>query len=202
MAENAQNDDFQKEQVKYEFSWQQPLWESHEIHQTLSGLQICEYWEGLRISLIHSVLQNFNTQKEQNLALWASPFEQLRLAITLICAEICIESWWVGSHIKLSYDLEQNVTEVRTQFDMAVNPLWFNINLRTMAPAWCDGWCFLAPECHFQKGLFFMNYFYKTCSHRSRENTEDGKKWEEISDNRTVRNFINEYKKQVKLHIL
>ena len=38
-------------------------------------------------------------------------------------AVICIESWWVGSHIKLSYDLEQNVTKVRTQFDLAVNPL-------------------------------------------------------------------------------
>ena len=39
------------------------------------------------------------------------------------CPEIDIESKWVYSHIKLSYDLEQNVTEVRTQFDMAVNPL-------------------------------------------------------------------------------
>ena len=58
MAENAQNDDFQKEQVKYEFSWQHPLWESHEIHQTLSGLQICEYSEGLRMPLIVNVLQN------------------------------------------------------------------------------------------------------------------------------------------------
>ena len=37
--------------------------------------------------------------------------------------EIDIESKWVCSHIKLSYDLEQNVTKVRTQFDMAVNPL-------------------------------------------------------------------------------
>ena len=38
-------------------------------------------------------------------------------------AEISIESWWVCSHIKLSYDLEQNVTNAKTQFDMAVNPL-------------------------------------------------------------------------------
>ena len=50
--------------LNYEFSWQTPLWESHEIHQTESRLQICEYWEGLRIALIYSVLQNFISQKE------------------------------------------------------------------------------------------------------------------------------------------
>ena len=75
------------------------------------------------MSLIYSVLRNHISQIGQNTAPRAKPFEQLRLAITLICAEICIESWWVGSHIKLSYDLNQNVTEVRTQFDMAVKPL-------------------------------------------------------------------------------
>ena len=36
---------------------------------------------------------------------------------------IDIESKWVYSHIKLSYDLEQNATNDETQFDMAVNPL-------------------------------------------------------------------------------
>ena len=36
---------------------------------------------------------------------------------------ISIESKWVYNHIKLRCDLEQNVTKVRTQFDMAVNPL-------------------------------------------------------------------------------
>ena len=30
-----------------------------------------------------------------------------------------------------------------------------------MAPAWSDGQCILVLECHFQKGLFFMNYFDK-----------------------------------------
>ena len=45
------------------------------------------------------------------------------MAFFSLHAVICIESKWVGSHIKLSYDLEQNVTEVRTQFDMTVNPL-------------------------------------------------------------------------------
>ena len=30
-----------------------------------------------------------------------------------------------------------------------------------MAPACRNGRSVLVPECHFQKGLFFMNYFYK-----------------------------------------
>ena len=50
--------------LNYEFSWQRPLWESHEIHQTESRLQICEYWKGLRMLLIFSVLQNSASQKE------------------------------------------------------------------------------------------------------------------------------------------
>ena len=83
------------------------------------------------------------------------------MALNGLHAVIDIESWWVGSHIKLSYDLKQNVTEVRTQFDMAVNPLRFNINLKTMVLACRNGWCVLVLECHFQKSLFFMNYFYK-----------------------------------------
>ena len=36
---------------------------------------------------------------------------------------ISIESKWVYNHIKLRCDLEQNVTDAKTQFDMAVNPL-------------------------------------------------------------------------------
>ena len=32
-----------------------------------------------------------------------------------------------------------------------------------MALACRNGWCVLALECHFQKTLFFMNYFYKIC---------------------------------------
>jgi hypothetical protein len=36
---------------------------------------------------------------------------------------ISIESWWVCRHIKLRCDLEQNVTDAKTQFDMAVKPL-------------------------------------------------------------------------------
>ena len=69
------------------------------------------------------VVAKIISQKELFLAPKISPFEQLGETINGLCAEICIESWWVCSHIKLSYDLEQNVTEVRTQFDMAVNPL-------------------------------------------------------------------------------
>jgi hypothetical protein len=45
------------------------------------------------------------------------------MALNGLHAVIDIESWWVGSHIKLGCDLKQNVTEVRTQFDLAVNPL-------------------------------------------------------------------------------
>ena len=147
---------------KYEFSLQQPLWESHGIHQTESRLQICEYWEGLCISLIFNVLRNSVSQKEQSSSLKDSSFELFWERGDSIRAVICIESWWVGSHIKLSYDLKQNVTEVRTQFDMAVNPLWFNINLKTAAKTWREHCGSSLPECHFQKGLFFMNNLDKT----------------------------------------
>ena len=36
---------------------------------------------------------------------------------------ISIESKWVYNHIKLRYDLNQNVTDDETQFDMTVKPL-------------------------------------------------------------------------------
>jgi hypothetical protein len=36
--------------------------------------------------------------------------------------EIDIESWWIYSHIKLRYDLDLNVTNDETQFDMTANP--------------------------------------------------------------------------------
>ena len=36
--------------------------------------------------------------------------------------EIDIESKWVCNHIKLRYDLDQNVMDDGTQFDMAANP--------------------------------------------------------------------------------
>ena len=36
--------------------------------------------------------------------------------------EIDIESKWVYNHIKLRYDLNQNVMDDRTQFDMTANP--------------------------------------------------------------------------------
>ena len=74
------------------------------------------------MSLTDSVLRNLASQKGQFLLLNASPFEQFRAAFNGLHAVIDIESWWVGSHIKLSYDLEQNVTNAKTQFDMAVNP--------------------------------------------------------------------------------
>jgi len=77
----------------------------------------------LRISLIYSVLRKSVSQKEHFLLSSNSVSEQFRAAINCIRAVICIESKWVGSHIKLGYDLKQNVMEVRTQFDMAVNPL-------------------------------------------------------------------------------
>ena len=77
----------------------------------------------LRMSLIYSVLRNFISQKELFLTSEGSSFGQFGVAFSGLHAEICIESWWVCRHIKLSYDLEQNVTKVRTQFDMAVNPL-------------------------------------------------------------------------------
>ncbi len=52
-----------------------------------------------------------------------SSFEQLQKPFNVIFLVISIESKWVYSHIKLSYDLEQNVTNAKTQFDMVVNPL-------------------------------------------------------------------------------
>ena len=52
-----------------------------------------------------------------------SSFEQLQKPFNVIFLVISIESKWGYSHIKLSYDLEQNVTNAKTQFDMVVNPL-------------------------------------------------------------------------------
>ena len=66
---------------------------------------------------------NFSSQKELSFTTKNSSFEQLGESVSGNCAVISIESKWVGSHIKLSYDLKQNVTKVKTQFDMAVNPL-------------------------------------------------------------------------------
>jgi hypothetical protein len=69
------------------------------------------------------VLRNPISQKELFLPAKTSPFGQFCAAICVILVVISIESKWVCSHIKLSYDLEQNVTDAKTQFDMAVNPL-------------------------------------------------------------------------------
>ncbi len=52
-----------------------------------------------------------------------SVFGQFCETICGFCAVIYIESKWVCRHIKVSYDLEQNVTNAKTQFDLAVNPL-------------------------------------------------------------------------------
>ena len=87
-----------------------------------------------------------------------------RTALSGLCAEISIESKWVCSHIKLSSYFNHRVTNAKTQFDMAVNPLWFNINLKTAAKTWREHFGSSLPECHSPKVLFFMNYFYKTCS--------------------------------------
>ena len=65
----------------------------------------------------------FISQKELFLASENSSFEQFRKSFSGLHAVICIESKWVCRHIKLSYDLEQNVTNAKTQFDMAANPL-------------------------------------------------------------------------------
>ena len=146
---------------KYELFWQHPLWESRGMQKTLSRLQICEYWKGLFISLIYSVLRNLVSQKEQFLALEVSPFGQLWAAFNRLCAEISIESKWVCRHIKLSYDLEQNATNAKTQFDMAVNPLWFNINLKTRLMPDASIYVSPLPECTFLWVLFSMNFFYK-----------------------------------------
>ena len=136
-------------------AWNSPNWKSLANMRVLGGIVyivdlqcVVRFYFAKRIFLLSR-----NSFSEQ---FWA--------AFCNTGAVICIESWWVGSHIKLRYELNQNVTEVRTQFDMAVNPLWFNINLRTKVLACRNGWCVLVPECHFQKCLFFMNYFYKTRS--------------------------------------
>ena len=84
-----------------------------------------------------------------------------RTALGGLRAEISIESKWVYSHIKLSYDLEQNVTKVRTQFDMAVNPLWFNINLKTLPLAWCTRQCISAPRMQLSEVPFFYELFWQ-----------------------------------------
>ena len=154
---------------KYEFSWQRPLWESHGIHQTESRLQICEYWKGLYIYLIHSVLRNSVSQKEQFSPLGHSSFDQHWMAFCGPCAEISIESWWVCSHIKLRCDLEQNVMDAKTQFDMAVNPLWFNINLKTSAKTWHEHCGSSLLECTFLWVLFLWIILTKLRWIRARE---------------------------------
>ena len=85
-----------------------------------------------------------------------------RTALNGLRAEISIESKWVCRHIKLSSYFNHRVTNAKTQFDMAVNPLWFNINLKTTAPVWREHCGSSLPECYFQKMLFFMNNLDKT----------------------------------------
>ena len=84
-----------------------------------------------------------------------------RTALSGLRAEICIESKWVCSHIKLSSYFNHCVTNAKTQFDMAVNPPWFNINLKTVRATWHACMWFPLLECHFLKVLFFMNFLYK-----------------------------------------
>ena len=79
--------------------------------------------EGVAQVIDYQGIASVCSQNEQFFAPKISLFEQFRVVFCGLHAVIDIESWWVGSHIKLSYDLEQNVTEVRTQFDLAVNPL-------------------------------------------------------------------------------
>jgi hypothetical protein len=79
--------------------------------------------EGVVYAVECQLVINIASQKELFLASENSLFGQFRDTIRSLCAVICIESWWVGSHIKVSYDLEQNATNDETQFDLAVNPL-------------------------------------------------------------------------------
>ena len=71
----------------------------------------------------YQMVANFTSQKELFLTSKNSVFGQFCETICGFCAVICIESKWVCRHIKVSYDLEQNVTNAKTQFDLAVNPL-------------------------------------------------------------------------------
>ena len=135
-------------------AWNSPNWKS------LANMRVLRW---VAHSADYQMVANFTSQKELFLTSKNSVFGQFCETICGFCAVICIESKWVCRHIKVSYDLEQNVTNAKTQFDLAVNPLWFNINLKTRAQACRNGRCVLVPECHFQKGLFFMNYFDKTC---------------------------------------
>ena len=92
-----------------------------------------------------------------------SPWDfAFRTALSDLRAEISIESKWVCSHIKLSSYFNHRVTNAKTQFDMAVNPLWFNINLKTAAKTWREHCGSPLLECNFQKVLFSMNFFDKT----------------------------------------
>ena len=106
-----------------------------------------------------TVCCEFLLRKKNCFSPWDFAF---RTALSGLCAEISIESKWVYSHIKLSSYFNHRVTNAKTQFDMAVNPLWFNINHKTMALSCCNGWCVLILECHFPEVLFFMNNLDKT----------------------------------------
>ena len=136
--------------LNYEFSWQTPLWELHGIHQTESRLQIVSIGGGC-ISRWFTVCCLILLRKMNCFCPWDFVF---RTALSGLRAEICIESKWVCSHIKLSYDLEQNVMDAKTQFDMAVNPFWFNINLKTSAKTWREHCGSSLLECTFLWVLF------------------------------------------------
>ena len=78
---------------------------------------------GVAHTVDFQVVAKIISQKELFLTSKNSVFGQFRETICGFCAVICIESKWVCRHIKVSYDLEQNVTNAKTQFDLAVNPL-------------------------------------------------------------------------------
>jgi hypothetical protein len=79
--------------------------------------------EGVVYAIECQLVINIASQKELFLASENSLFGQFRDTIRSLCAVICIESWWVCSHIKLSSYFNHRVTNAKTQFDMAVNPL-------------------------------------------------------------------------------
>ena len=85
-----------------------------------------------------------------------------RTALSGLRSEISIESKWVCNHIKLSSYFNHRVTNAKTQFDMAVKPLWFNINLKTAAKTWREHCGSSLPECTFLWVLFSMNNIDKT----------------------------------------
>ena len=105
--------------------------------------------EGVAHTPDYQHVAKFISQNELFSSLKSMPFGRLWVRNDGIRAVISIESWWVCSHIKLSSIIHHVLIQVISQFDMVVNPLWFNINHKTVAQTSRESLLFPFLECNF-----------------------------------------------------